>query len=88
MEANLHDVESDPVTITIHKNVAEFLTTIQTEYNSAQRICGGDDEPLHTLNDVILMLVDMFYAHLYREKAEGVTESRRERPTEKTDALK
>ncbi len=68
MEANLHDVESDPVIITIHKNVAEFLATIQTEYNAAQRICGGDKELLVTLNDVILMLVNMFYAHLYGEK--------------------
>ncbi len=66
--ANIHDVESDPVTVTIHKNVAEFLTTIQSEYNAAQRICGGDDEPLVTLNDVILMLVNMFYSTLYGDK--------------------
>jgi len=68
-EANpLRDVESNPVTITIHKNVAEYLATIQSEYNAAQRICGGDEEPLVTLNDVILMLVNMFYSHLYGEK--------------------
>ncbi len=68
-EANpLRDVESNPVTITIHKNVAEFLATIRSEYNAAQRVCGGDDELLVTFNDVILMLVNMFYSHLYGEK--------------------
>ncbi len=69
--ANIHDVESDPVTITIHKSVAEFLTTIQTEYNAAQRICGADKEQLVTFNDVILMLVNMFYSTLYGDKPKG-----------------
>ncbi len=64
----LRDVESNPVTITIHKNVAEYLATIKSEYNAAQRIRDGDEEPLVTLNDVILMLVDMFYSQVYGDE--------------------
>ncbi len=65
---SLRDVESNPVTITIHKNVAEYLTTIKTEYNAAQRISDGDAEPLVTFNDVILMLVDLFYSKAYEDE--------------------
>ncbi len=64
----LRDVESNPVSITIHKNVAEYLATIKSEYNAAQRIRDGDEEALVTLNDVILMLVDMFYSQVYGDE--------------------